>query len=232
MVQKQTLGTEIKGLKEVISKIEEKKIDLSMKFGFTDFRSAEKKYFIDSYKLAISNIKKIAQGSMDEELKKAVNELSIDDFNKSKIAISRLEKFDNISKNEMPKRFSSSKIPEEIKNDVEADLIELEKCFNHECYRSCVILCGRIIEVCLHAKYFQATGFDILEKNPGIGLGTLIAKMEEKNIKLDPGLTQQIHLINNVRIFSVHKKQRTFYPSKEQTQAIILYTKDVINRLF
>ena len=109
---------------------------------------------------------------------------------------------------------------------------ELRKCFDLGCYRSCVILCGRVLEVCLHRKYFDSTGFDILEKNPGIGLGNLIAKMKEKGIELDPGLTQQIHLINQVRVFSVHKKLEAFNPSKDQAHAIILYTLDVIRKLF
>ncbi|MFH0979011.1 MAG: hypothetical protein V1837_06965 [Candidatus Woesearchaeota archaeon] len=124
------------------------------------------------------------------------------------------------------------RIPEEIEPDVNADLQELEKCFANGCYRSSIILCGRLLEIALHRKYFEATDFDILEKNPGIGLGNLIAKLAEKNVKLDPGLTQQIHLINQMRIFSVHKKKEAFYPSKEQTMAIILYTIDSLNKIF
>ena len=73
---------------------------------------------------------------------------------------------------------------------------------------------------------------DILEKNPGIGLGTLIAKLQEKNIKFDPGVTQQIHLINQTRIHSVHIKKETFYPTKAQTQAILLLTQDILEKLF
>ena len=93
-------------------------------------------------------------------------------------------------------------------------------------------MCGRILETCLHRKYFDVTGFDVLEKSPGIGLGNLIAKMQEKEIKLAPGITQQIHLINNVRIHTVHKKKELFVPSKEQTNAIILFTIDSVNQLF
>ncbi len=88
------------------------------------------------------------------------------------------------------------------------------------------------METALHRKYFDATGQDILEKNPGIGLGNLIAKLAEKGVQLDPGLTQQIHLINNIRVFSVHKKQRTFYPTKIQVEAIILYTLDALEKMF
>ncbi len=120
----------------------------------------------------------------------------------------------------------------QVHDDVTADLIELKKCYDAGCYRSAVILAGRVLEVALHKKYYDVTGKDILEKSPGIGLGKLIAKMCEKDIKLDPGLTQQIHLINQVRVFSVHKKERVFNPSKAQAHAMILYTIDVLEKLF
>lgn len=129
-------------------------------------------------------------------------------------------------------KINFSKLPEEIRDEIMADHKELEACFKAACYRSVVVLCGRILETALHRKYFDATGQDILEKNPGIGLGNLIAKLAEKGVQLDPGLTQQIHLINNVRVFSVHKKQRTFYPARVQVEAIILYTLDALERMF
>ncbi|MDP7179708.1 MAG: hypothetical protein QF824_00360 [Candidatus Woesearchaeota archaeon] len=123
-------------------------------------------------------------------------------------------------------------VPDEVRDEINADLAELGRCFNSECYRSCAILCGRLLEVGLHRKYFDVTGHDILEKSPGIGLGKVVAKLSEKEVKLDPGLTQQIHLINNVRIFSVHKKQEAFYPTKQQTQAMVLYTLDILEKIF
>lgn len=123
-------------------------------------------------------------------------------------------------------------MPAEIKSEVEADIQEIKKCYDSGCYRSAIVLCGRILETALHRKYYEATGQDILEKNPGIGLGSLIAKLNEKGVQLDPGLAQQIHLVNQVRIFSVHKKQRTFYPSQAQTNAIILFTTDTLEKLF
>ena len=121
--------------------------------------------------------------------------------------------------------------PDEIKADVEADVEEINKCYKMGSFRSVAILCGRILEVCLHRKYFDVTGFDILEKNPGIGLGTLIGKLNDKGVDFDPGIKEQIHLINQVRIFSVHKKKEPFYPTKEQAQAMILYLVDVLKKM-
>jgi len=124
------------------------------------------------------------------------------------------------------------RLPGEIRDDVTADLQEIQKCVNNECYRSAVILCGRVMETALHRKYYDATGNDLLEKAPGTGLGTLIAKLSEHGVKLDPGLPNQIHLINQIRVFSVHTKKESFSPSKTQAEAIVLYTLDILDKLF
>ncbi len=130
------------------------------------------------------------------------------------------------------KSFILTNMPKEIDAEVKADIEEIERCFGAGCYRSVVILCGRVLETALHRKYYEVTENDLLEKAPGIGLGKIIAKLEEKNITLVPGLTQQIHLINQMRIYSVHKKNEPFYPSKNQAEAIYLFTKDVLERMF
>lgn len=119
-----------------------------------------------------------------------------------------------------------------VKDELNADIGEMHRCFNAGCYRSAIIICGRILETALHRKYFEATGNDLLEKAPGIGLGSLVAKLSSKNIEIDPALGNQIHLINQVRIHSVHKKQKSFIPTKTQTRAIMLYTTDILNKLF
>lgn len=128
--------------------------------------------------------------------------------------------------------FTITNMPDEIRDEVNADLRELEKCFANECFRSSIILCGRILETALHRKYYEISGRDILETSPGIGLGNLVAKLKEMNFDFDPGISEQIHLINQVRIYSVHKKQNAFNPSREQAQAIVLYTSDVVKRMF
>jgi hypothetical protein len=133
---------------------------------------------------------------------------------------------------EIKLNFPLPPLPDEISDNIKADAEELEKCFYAGCYRSSIVLCGRIMETALHRKYFEITGNDALEKEPGIGLGKLIARMSEKNIRLDPALPQQIHFINQARIFSVHTKQDAFVPNKNQAQATILYTFDVLGKLF
>lgn len=155
----------------------------------------------------------------------------------AEVSLSIIEKMAEMAARAREPREESLKLkvpnlPADIRADMAADIMEVQRCFNSGCYRSATILCGRILETALHRVYYEVTGKDILETNPGIGLGSLIAKLSDKNVAFDPGLTQQIHLINQVRIFSVHKKQDAFTPSKSQANAMILYTLDVLEKMF
>ncbi|MBN1386025.1 hypothetical protein JW968_03550 [Candidatus Woesearchaeota archaeon] len=123
-------------------------------------------------------------------------------------------------------------LPSAICDEVRADLAEMMSCHENRNYRSAVILCGRVLETCLFRKYFEVTGKDLLVTSPGLGLGKLIAKLSEANFKFDPGLSQQVHLINQVRIGSVHTKSDVFRPSGEQAHAIMLFTFDAVKKLF
>jgi hypothetical protein len=212
-----------------------------------DYKSQQKKYIQERLEKALKAVK---ESSFELRNTKHFDELS-----QIKIAdiLGLVLELDNLKTDELNKivkkienlvkqiRFPTEdsgfvkipkKIPSEIKEDLVLDLEEMQRCYDNECYRSCVILCGRVLETALHRKYYEVTGQDALEKSPGIGLGNLIAKLNERKINLDPGLTNQIHLINQVRIFSVHKKQEAFYPSAQQTQAMILYTLDILEKIF
>tara|TARA_Y100000034_G_scaffold29323_2_gene35335 strand:- start:2949 stop:3665 length:717 start_codon:yes stop_codon:yes gene_type:complete len=123
-------------------------------------------------------------------------------------------------------------IPDAVQHEILEDIDELNRCYSSVCYRSAIILCGRILETCLFRKYYELTKKDLLATSPNIGLGKLIAKLTEQSVRFDPGLTQQIHLINNIRIQSVHKKKDLFLPSQQQTRAVVLFTMDVIKKLF
>jgi len=192
---------------------------------------AVRKYAVELYELN-KNPKNSENIFKIQELVRNLQLENITQLESSLISIKNLMDKLDYPKHEHKLSFKVPYIPEEIKADVLADIKELENCFEHGCYRSAAILCGRILETALHRKYFETTGLDVLEKNPGIGLGTLIAKLREKNVQFDPGLTEQIHLINQVRIFSVHTKKDAFYPSKTQTHAMILYTLDILEKLF
>lgn len=230
-------------------------VDLSKKTSkfktLIDFKEKKLAYYIKLYK---TSIKELVEASLElndlikfdkqnndvvNSIDRSVNELVVHyknrDLDKITGVLDTIEK--DHSKLILPVEAEKiqvklSNIPGDIRDSVKADIEEIDKCFSNSCYRSAIVLCGRILEAALHRRYYDVTGNDLLEKSPGIGLGNLIAKLKEKNIRFDPGLTQQIHLINQVRIFSVHTKQEVFEPSKGQTQAIILYTIDILDKLF
>ncbi|MBW2998716.1 hypothetical protein KY321_04210 [Candidatus Woesearchaeota archaeon] len=237
------------GLKENIEKLynclenaQKHEIDLSRPIlASLDFNICRQNLHIQDWKTILNRIRKEIQQLSSEELDpqsqaaminlvekldagKDVDKVMIDQLSNSSKKIKLIQQEQKI---QLP-----TSIPSEIFPELESDINELSKCFTSGCFRSCVILCGRILEVVLHRKYYDTTGNDLLEKSPGIGLGNLIAKMKDKNMEFDPGITQQIHLVNQVRIFSVHKKQQPFYPTKQQAYAMILYTMDILEKLF
>jgi hypothetical protein len=226
----------IKRLYDLIKGSEKYKIDLSLKDKkslINDFNSQRTKYYINHINSTIEKLKDISSNSIDKKDYELIQKLATDDkaILKKNVESLILRLKDESDSKEIYNKVNAN-FPNEIKSEMNADINEINKCMSAECYRSAIILCGRILETSLHRLYYETTQNDILEKNPGIGLGTLIAKLKEKNVSLDPALTQQIHLINQVRIFSVHKKQETFNPSKAQAQAIVLYTFDVVEKLF
>lgn len=237
-----------------IKTIKTKNIDLAKKTDtgkLYDFKEKKDDYYIASYKKSFNELKSNSLSLNDlikfdksneknvlqidkllKELENFYKNNDLDNIDKILNEIINLIKKLNIPAEAEKLDFRIKNIPEEISPEIRMDLKEMEKCFSSECYRSAVILCGRLLETALHRKYYELTGDDILEKNPGIGLGKIIAKLDEKNFNFGPGLTQQIHLINQVRISSVHRKKDAFYPTKTQTHAMILYTIDTLEKIF
>ena len=218
-------------LQHALADAEKQNLDLtqSVTGKFDDFKQRK----LEGTRLALSGIlQRLSQETKDDEdLKPMVSQLqNTQNVSEMRKILDKLAEL--VQPEEESKTFNQRKIPSEIRDEVTADLLEAQKCMNNSCYRSAVILCGRVLETALHRKYFEATGNDLLEKAPGTGLGNLIAKLSEKGVQLDPGLTNQIHLINQVRVYSVHKKQEAFAPTQNQTQAIVLYTLDVLDKLF
>lgn len=123
------------------------------------------------------------------------------------------------------------KFPQELKEEVISDFKEAIGCYSSKHYKAAIILCARILETLLFRKYYEITGKDLLETAPNYGLGKLVAELRQLN-QIDPAIMQQIHLINQVRIYSVHTKKEPFRPTEVQTKAILLYTYDLAKKLY
>lgn len=227
-----------------IDEINEKNIKQEDKNSFI-FQKRKNAYVINSYDILIKRIsnklwligKEIDNKDEALNLFNLSNDIEkIKDLNNIKNKLISLKEI--VNKIKTKQIFDVNLIPDKIKvpniisEEINSDLKELKQCFCNNLYKSSVILCGRILEVSLHRKYYEITNKDILETQPGIGLGKLVAKLYEKNVKFDPGINEQIHLINKIRVQSVHKKHEHFIPSREQAYATILYTLDIVKKLF
>lgn len=228
------MKSDIELLKNIISTVVSNKLDIDkQKFDLTNFKDRRAEYCKNTIELCIKRFKNLDFGNANlSKLVSAIEKFySERNFSEMLRLVNELAK--NIKETNKEKlRIAIPRLPAEISKEITADTRELERCLESGCYRSAVILCGRILETALHRKYYEISGRDILETSPGIGLGNLIAKLKEKNFVFDPGLSEQIHLINQMRIYSVHKKKESFYPTKEQAHAMMLYTIDVLNKLF
>lgn len=199
----------------------------------TDFKARQREQRKVAVITGLQQINALAKQLTDARVTKLVIKMN-DTQDLSKLGLLADELLDVAMADDAPKALFAKKprLPFEIHDDVSADLNEIQRCMDAKCYRSAVILCGRVMETALHRKYYDVTQNDLLEKSPGIGLGNLIAKLAEHNVKLDPALSNQVHLINQVRIHSVHQKKDAFAPSAAQAQAIVLYTTDILEKLF
>lgn len=206
-----------------------------------DFKKNQDDYFRSAVYNAISFVENSAgkldvppeYGGVADQIRAVVKKLNgTKNLNEIKFMVNHVASLAAKIKVEDKPSFSLAFVPIDIQSDINADIDEMQRCYSASCYRSVVILCGRLLETALHRKYFDATGNDLLEKAPGTGLGNLIAKLKESNVDLDPALTNQIHLINQVRVYSVHTKKDAFSPSREQAHAMMLYTLDSLGKIF
>ncbi|UZE93686.1 MAG: hypothetical protein IB618_02875 [Candidatus Pacearchaeota archaeon] len=238
-------------LKDIINNVLSRRIDFSSRIVGDEFhfKRREREYYSreienamkrleavlnESFTIAPTEKRALTEASMKiKDLKKMINS---NKFLESVVSIEEI--FDivpsvRVPDGDLPKgEFYLPYIPRDIYSETKASFDELVKCYEHRCYRSALILCGRILEIALHKRYFDLTGRDLLQKSPDIGLGNLVLKFKEKEINLDPGLSNQIHLINHLRVASVHKSKRPFNPTKSQSKASILYTLDILKKLF
>lgn len=156
---------------------------------------------------------------------------------KIEIVLQDLDKLEKLSKSIKPESKKmdfniKSNLPLEIRNEIEYDLRELERCFNYQCYKSSIILCSRILEIALHRKYYELTKEDLLENSIRINLSELISKLKENKINLDGALMNQSDFINQINDINISKKSVLLNPSREQANTVVFLTLDTLNKVF
>ena len=123
-----------------------------------------------------------------------------------------------------------SNMPQSIREEIKLDFEEVRKCYNTEAFRSAIGMCGRVLEVILARKYFEAEGVDPIEQKWMIGI--LIGKCSEHHVIDEPGLMELCNLINRSRIGSVHSTGRLYKPGQDEAKSIIELTLSLVKKLF
>lgn len=244
------LKKSISELKSILNEVQRRAINLDEKFNNVfDFKKREQDYYKRLLNGQLRKVKaNLAEGMLYgknehrdqiQKIKIAIEQIeqkiALNNLLEASSIISNLPEIPNI-KVEKPlfetKSFFLPHVPREVYFEVKSNFDEATICFDNRCYRAATILCGKILEVALHRKYFEVTGKDMLEKAPSIGLGNMLVRLKEANVEIEPGLSNQIHIINQMRVATVHKKAGHFIPSRAQCQATILYTLDALKKLF
>jgi hypothetical protein len=123
-----------------------------------------------------------------------------------------------------------SGIPQEIREELRLDLEEMQICYNSGAIRSTLGMCGRVLELVLARKYFDATEIDPIQQKWNIGI--LIKKSLEEHVINDQAIGDICNLINRSRIDSVHSTTRLYKPSQEEAKPLIEFTMNLVKNFY
>ena len=123
----------------------------------------------------------------------------------------------------------------DIVDAIEDTLKEASVCYENQCYRATIMLCGSVIETLIKNVYTPLTGKEIYTTNQkGEKIERTFKNMcddlRDQGMPLGRGIDKQLDLIYAHRSGATHEIIRK--PSKDEAQGIALFTNDVMNGLF
>jgi len=125
----------------------------------------------------------------------------------------------------------TSGVPPEIREEMLADIQELEVCAEHGANRSALFLCGRILELALGRKFWEETQVDPVVRE--WTLGKLITECEARGIlKGLPKLFSLAKIIKDCRNPSVHVTARVYRPTPGEVGGLSQVAASVVQRLY
>lgn len=138
--------------------------------------------------------------------------------------------------------FETSSLNEASKRNYILTLDEIRRCYLNKCFNAAIALCGKIIEVYLReVLYYFNVPIELSYDDKKTGKRTVITdltlgqlykltnniKDREKFLYIEPNT---IELIKSFRNGVIHFSEKIPVPSEEQTEAIILFIIDIMNR--
>jgi len=114
------------------------------------------------------------------------------------------------------------------RDDFLATLNEVRICFDDGCFIAAIVLCGKILEVCLKEVLLRHN----IQCDPNAMVGALIRTIRERvpGEYLDPTLSNIVNIINTSRSTAVHAQESIPVPSRDQAIMVIFATRDVVRR--
>lgn len=123
-----------------------------------------------------------------------------------------------------------SGVPQEIREELKLDLEEMQIGYNAGAIRSTLGMCGRVLELVLARRYFEARGIDPITQKWHLGL--LIRKCFEDHVITDEAIGDICNLINRSRIGSVHSVSRLYKPSQDEAKPVVEFTINLVKTFF
>lgn len=121
-----------------------------------------------------------------------------------------------------------SQLNEVYRDDFLKTLDEIRICFDEGCFIAVIVLCGKILEVCLKEALIRHN----VQYDPNAMVGTLIRTIRDQvpGEYMDPTIMNVVNIINTSRNTAVHANEKIPIPSRDQAIMVIFATRDVVRR--
>jgi len=113
-----------------------------------------------------------------------------------------------------------------FRDDLLQSLKESAICYENKCYIAALALSGKILEISLKIIMDKEN----INYDDSWMIGTLLKKILESDIYIDPAMKNISNIININRIGSVHAKDAVPIPSRQQAGMVLLAVADILNR--
>lgn len=127
---------------------------------------------------------------------------------------------------ELRRDIEESALAEAIRHDLVHDVTELHGCVDADLRRAALSMCGRLLEGALRLQLY-ARG---IEPDENATVGSLIRRVRDEGMYVDPALTNVWNVVNQQRIRGVHAADKHPIPSADQMLMATYAALDTVRR--
>ncbi len=120
----------------------------------------------------------------------------------------------------------------DVKEDIKRTYKEVVQLFLRGFYVSSIIMCGKVMEICMHQVYFDEKKESLFKINSRIGLGQSFKELVKIGYTFPPETWSVLTLIKEYRNANVHKRVEDNEPTRLETKVVVLLSKKIVLELF